>query len=293
MVVAVGRGGIAVHPRAFVENLGRMERSPGVGPTPPTPFVRWWLTDGGLIIGEVSPIRCTSLLANPGRRPVTPIFRTLALIAIVLLGGNLILGLAIGDYNGQFAEILRFAKESKEAERQGEAEDPAGQGGSLAKLNAAHEAFQPIKLRASFHTLLGMIAALTTVLVSSVSVTYFVGTSRWCKEVVEAYGLDPELAERSNQLKRRSFPLSVVSMVTMMLLVATGGLVASPDTFREIAASVVPAHQILAFTATAFVAFAFVQQMRLVGANYTVIQEITDQAQAVKGTRDEAPSPVE
>ncbi|MEX0792946.1 MAG: hypothetical protein WD045_07390 [Pirellulaceae bacterium] len=227
---------------------------------------------------------------------MTPIFRTLAIIALVLLGANLILGLAIGDYNGQFAEILKFARQSKEAERQSEAEDRAGQGGSLAELNEAHAAFQPINRRANFHTLLGMIAALTTVLVSSVSVTYFVGTSRWCKEVVEAYGLDPELAERSNQLKRRSFPLSVVSMLAMMLLVATGGLVASPDTFREVAASVVPAHQILAFTATAFVAFAFVQQMRLVGANYVVIQAITDQAQAMKvkmGDAHKAPFSVE
>jgi len=242
------------------------------------------------------PIAPFLLLPNPSRRPVTLIFRTLALIAIALLGANLILGLAIGDYNGQFAEILRFAKQSKEAERQSDGEDQAGQGRALAELSEAHDAFQPIKRRAGFHILLGMISALTTVLVSSVSVTYFVGTSRWCKEVVEAYGLDPELAERSNQLKRRSFPLSVVSMVTMMLLVATGGLVASPDTFREIAASVVPAHQILAFTATAFVAFAFVQQMRLVGANYAVIQAITDQAQAMKaktGDPFEAPFTVE
>ena len=40
---------------------------------------------------------------------------------------------------------------------------------------------------ATMHRLTGLAAALAVVFVESVVVTYFIGTSRWCKEVVETY----------------------------------------------------------------------------------------------------------
>ena len=43
---------------------------------------------------------------------------------------------------------------------------------------------------ATIHRLTGMAAALGVVFVESVVVTYFIGTSRWCKEVSETYQLD-------------------------------------------------------------------------------------------------------
>ena len=44
--------------------------------------------------------------------------------------------------------------------------------------------------RMTLHMLLGAAAALMTVLVNSITITYFIGTSRWCKEVCETYQLE-------------------------------------------------------------------------------------------------------
>src|SRR5688572_12328140 len=57
-----------------------------------------------------------------------------------------------------------------------------------------------------WHFLTGLAAALSVVFVESVVVTYFIGTSRWCKEVVETYRLDAVAVHASNRLKRRTFP---------------------------------------------------------------------------------------
>jgi hypothetical protein len=48
-----------------------------------------------------------------------------------------------------------------------------------------------------WHFLTGLMAALAVVLVESVVVTYFIGTSRWCKEVVETYNLNTAAVEES------------------------------------------------------------------------------------------------
>ncbi|MCA9101150.1 MAG: hypothetical protein KDA63_08375 [Planctomycetales bacterium] len=76
---------------------------------------------------------------------------------------------------------------------------------------------------ATVHRLSGVAAALVVLLVDSIVVTYFVGTSRWCKEVVETYDLDRLYIARTNKLKRRTFPLAVSSMLTMVVVVALGG----------------------------------------------------------------------
>lgn len=76
---------------------------------------------------------------------------------------------------------------------------------------------------ATIHRLSGVAAALAVVLVNSFVVTYFIGTSRWCKEVVEAYSLDADPSRRSTRLKRRTFPLAVVSMLTVVVIAALGG----------------------------------------------------------------------
>ena len=59
----------------------------------------------------------------------------------------------------------------------------------------------------------GLGSALVVVFVNSIVVTYFIGTSRWCKEVVETYSLDRGLLRRSVILKRRTFPWAVMAML--------------------------------------------------------------------------------
>ncbi len=102
------------------------------------------------------------------------IFTTLAMFSLVMMIAALVLGLYLGDIHG------------------------------------VHD---PNTLRSAMvHRLLGMGAALAVVLVDSIVITYFIGTSRWCKEVVETYQLDEGLISRSVGLKRKSFPWSLLSI---------------------------------------------------------------------------------
>ena len=59
---------------------------------------------------------------------------------------------------------------------------------------------------ATVHRLMGVATAMVVVLVNSIAVTYFIGTGRWCKEVVETYRLDSDLVRRSSAFKRGPFP---------------------------------------------------------------------------------------
>jgi hypothetical protein len=74
-----------------------------------------------------------------------------------------------------------------------------------------------------WHFLGGLMAALVVVLVESVVVTYFIGTSRWCKEVVDTYRLDPAAVLQSNRLKRRTFPWALAGMFAAVGIIALGG----------------------------------------------------------------------
>ena len=85
------------------------------------------------------------------------VFKRAALFAVVLLVATAGLGLWIGDLHGQTdPAVLRWG---------------------------------------TVHRLSGVLAALVVVLVNSMAVTYFVGTSRWVREVAETYGLSPVQAD--------------------------------------------------------------------------------------------------
>ncbi len=72
------------------------------------------------------------------------------------------------------------------------------------------------------HFLLGISASLVVMFVHGIVVTYFIGTSRWCKEVVIAYSLDQDYVTRSGRVKRRVFPFTVAAMLTAVAIVALG-----------------------------------------------------------------------
>jgi hypothetical protein len=81
-------------------------------------------------------------------------------------------------------------------------------------LGDLHGQTDPQMLRwGTVHRLSGVLAALLVVLVNSMAVTYFIGTGRWCREVVETYGLDPAYIDRSRTLKRRAFPFALLAML--------------------------------------------------------------------------------
>ncbi len=80
------------------------------------------------------------------------------------------------------------------------------------------------------HLLLGVLTAVWGMMVHGIVITYFVGTSRWCREVTETYRFDPNWAQESQRLKRRTFPLTLLGMLSLVGLVALGA--ASDPTSR-------------------------------------------------------------
>ena len=70
------------------------------------------------------------------------------------------------------------------------------------------------------HFLLGLSAAMFTLLVHCLIFTYFLGTGRWVKEVKLAYDLpDAPLPRLTRDLKRRVFP---PALFAMLVAIATG-----------------------------------------------------------------------
>ena len=113
------------------------------------------------------------------------VFTRAALFALVLLAATACLGLWLGDLHG--------------------VTDPA------------------ILRWGTVHRLTGVLTALVVVLVNSLTVTYFIGTGRWCREVVEVYGLDQAFVTRSAKLKRSAFPFAMAGMLAIVAIVALGG----------------------------------------------------------------------
>lgn len=75
---------------------------------------------------------------------------------------------------------------------------------------------------ATGHRLAGLGGAIIVVLLHSIAATYFIGTSRWCDEVVEAYRLDIAIRRRNKSIKRRAFFLAFIGMMSAVGIGAAG-----------------------------------------------------------------------
>jgi hypothetical protein len=74
-----------------------------------------------------------------------------------------------------------------------------------------------------FHFILGLTAAMFTLLVHCLIFTYFLGTGRWVKEVKLAYDLpDAPLPRLTRDLKRRVFPPALFAMLAAIATGAAG-----------------------------------------------------------------------
>ena len=92
---------------------------------------------------------------------MSTVFARIALFSIILLVATAGLGLWIGDLHGQTdPAVLRWG---------------------------------------TVHRLSGVFSGLTVVLVNSMTVTYFIGTGRWCREVAETYSLDEAFIEQNGE----------------------------------------------------------------------------------------------
>jgi hypothetical protein len=166
---------------------------------------------------------------------MTGVFKQAATFAVFLLVATAGLGLWIGDLHGQTdPAVLRWG---------------------------------------TVHRLSGVLAALVVVLVNSMAVTYFVGTSRWVREVAETYGLDSAVIERGRRLKRAAFPFAVAGMLAVVGIVALGGA-ADPATGRKGSRDWVTPHLLGALGLTAAIAWCFQAQLPGIRRQHELIDEV-------------------
>ena len=133
----------------------------------------------------------------------------------------------------------------------------------------------------SIHFLTGVAAALMVVFVESVIVTYFIGTSRWCREVVETYRFDPVIVRNSNRLKRRTFPWALAGMLAVVGIIALGGA-ADPSTGRPDTAAWVNWHLAGAMSGIALIAWTYIAAWNNILAQHAIIQDLVAQVAEVR-----------
>tara|TARA_Y100001933_G_scaffold46865_3_gene44757 strand:+ start:4069 stop:4704 length:636 start_codon:yes stop_codon:yes gene_type:complete len=133
------------------------------------------------------------------------------------------------DLNRSLAAWKKLQDEKTEKEVVGSKVDAAELEALNAQINQHRENFRGQRRAGSIHILMGIGSSLLVVLVCSIAVTYFIGTGRWCREVVDAYKLAPEILQENNRLKRRSFPWALCGMLTALGISALGAA-ADPGT---------------------------------------------------------------
>lgn len=215
------------------------------------------------------------------------IFAVLAVLAIVFLAANFVVGLIGGDFNAAAQGKREAQSRLFEAERHSQ----AGQGGPAAVEKAreaalhADEQFTRPRSMMTLHMLLGATAALAVLLVNSITITYFVGTSRWCKEVCETYHLSTELAEASTLLKRSTFPWTLAGIFTVILLVGLGAAADPSGANWARSAQFVMPHFLVAMIGIVVVIASFWVQMSRIAENYAVIERVMAEVERMRAER--------
>jgi hypothetical protein len=134
------------------------------------------------------------------------------------------------------------------------------------------------------HFLSALATSLVVLLVNGIVVTYFIGTSRWCREVVDTYSLPAELAQDAQRLKRRTFPFSAGNMLLVVGLMSLGAAAHTrvpplPGmTWSEI-------HLLGVFLFLAFMAWASYVQWTNIRANQDVIARILNEVRAIRAAK--------
>jgi hypothetical protein len=220
---------------------------------------------------------------------VARIFSVLAIIAVLLLAANFVIGLTGGDFNAAAKQKREAQNRLLVLERHLRSErvraspelDEARQAAAT-----ADEQFSGPRTRMTLHMLLGSAAALVTVLVNSITITYFIGTSRWCKEVCETYRLSPELVQRSTRLKRSTFPWALAGILSVIVIVGLGAAADPSGANWSHAAALVLPHYLAAMIGIVVVGAAFWMQINRIAENYRVIEEIVAQVQRIRAAKN-------
>jgi hypothetical protein len=214
------------------------------------------------------------------------IFAVLAVIAWLLLAANFVIGLAGGDFNASArtmhsaGERMRAALRAQRIARQETSPEVEA---TRREYAAADEQFQGPRFWMTLHLLLGSAASLMAILVSSITVTYFIGTSRWCKEVCDTYKIEGALAQRAAKIKRSAFPWALAGVLTIIAIVGLGAAADPSGANFERSASLVLPHYIAAIAGLIIVAVCFWMQTQRIAENYLTIEEILAEVKRIRG----------
>ncbi|HWB11689.1 MAG TPA: hypothetical protein VG826_20835 [Pirellulales bacterium] len=138
------------------------------------------------------------------------------------------------------------------------------------------------------HFMLGVGVGIAVVLVNSLVITYFIGTSRWCKEVVDTYSLDRGLIARSNQVKRRAFPYALANMLLILGVLALGGAADPAGNLKSPSPgglSWAQWHLVGAVTAIFAIAVGYVALWRAVGDNQQIVDSVMHEVGRIRRER--------
>lgn len=138
------------------------------------------------------------------------------------------------------------------------------------------------------HFLLGVATGLAVVLVNSIAVIYFIGTGRWCKEVVQTYSLDPAITARSARLKRQAFPYALANMLLVVGVLALGGVADPGGSVR-----VTPPgglswgqwHLLAAATTLAVLVYGYFVLWHLIREHQVIIREVLAHVERIRRER--------
>lgn len=154
-------------------------------------------------------------------------------------------------------------------------------GFSIGDLYADPHPSEATQRWATVHRLTGLAAALVVVLVESIVVTYFIGTSRWCKEVVDTYKLDPALEQKSTRLKRRTFPWALLGMLAVVGVIALGGA-SDPATGQPNTKAWSEWHLVGAVGGIMLILWTYVVAWNNVVANHEIIRTVVDEVARIR-----------
>ena len=145
-----------------------------------------------------------------------------------------------------------------------------------------------------YHFLLGVASALAVVFVHSLVMTYFIGTTRWCKEVAETYSLDRRFIHESARLKRRSFPWSLSAMLGIVGVIAAGAA-ADPATGRRDLEPWGTVHLVAASLGLVYVVSSLYITWNNVAAHHALIDRIVAEVARIRRAKglDTAPDQAE
>ena len=196
---------------------------------------------------------------------------SLSLLPILLVFSTMGVGWWIGDYNGVYSKIAARAADRTQSEFDQQVKD------DLAMLSEPQRRF-------TYHFQLGLASSLAVVLINSLSVTYLIGTSRWVKEVCDAYELEDRFVAESTKIKRMTFPWSIMGVFSILAIVALGAA-ADPGTLRATTAKWVTPHMLTAMIGSSIIIIAIVVQAMNLQRNAQLIEEVVDEVKQERVTR--------